>query len=58
MFSLQSFVRHTVPGLVVASVRVAAGATSAAAQGACIRAYGTPRCNTDSIPAERWTMMT
>ena len=36
--SLMAIVAATLPGL-------------AAAQGRCIRAYGTPACNTDSIPA-------
>jgi catechol 2,3-dioxygenase-like lactoylglutathione lyase family enzyme len=36
---------------VAVSVGLAVVATAARAQGRCIRAYGTPACNTDSIPA-------
>ena len=35
----------------IAIVAVASVSNVAAAQGRCIRAYGTPACNTDSIPA-------
>jgi catechol 2,3-dioxygenase-like lactoylglutathione lyase family enzyme len=35
----------------IAIVAVASSPSVAAAQGRCIRAYGTPACNTDSIPA-------